>query len=162
MMSKATSKRVKRPFGFVILVTIIGCLLISGIIAFVSYQFFYMVLLFPALMGLAGGIFAWVVFEERNLQGTWWAALGGVLGGAFIFIAYRYISYLLAMQDISIELSFWDYTRSLAAGGTELARRPGSAGIALGQTMFWLLWLVEFSIVMICGGYLGKKMDDKV
>lgn len=161
-MGKAKAERVKRPFWLVILGTLIGCLLISGVIAFAEHQFFYMPLLFPALMGLAGGIFAWVVLEERDLQGTWWAALGGVLAGTFIFITYRYMSYLLAMQDIRIELSFWVYTQRLAEFGTELARRPGSAGIELGEVAVWVLWLVELGIVMILGGSLGKKMDVKV
>lgn len=154
--SPQTPPRVKRPFWFVLLVTFIGALLVAGIIAFVDAQGYYFILIFPMLMGLAGGIFAWVILEERGQQGTWSVAFAGAIGGLLIFLAYRYLSYRLAIGNAEIELSFVEYTRLLAEMGVSITRL--SFSIDLSPALTWGLWGIEVAITMFCGAWISKHI----
>ncbi len=161
--NQPSGQRVKRPLWFVILGAIVGGVLVAGIIAFAEYHFFYIVLLFSALMGLAGGVFAWMIAEAVNQQVTWRAAILGAALGLFIFLSYRYIGYLFVLNEIDLSLSFWEYTELRALTGSTLFRLTNeAAGLTLNTTLTWALWLFEAGIAVFCGGYLGKTMDIKV
>jgi hypothetical protein len=159
----AAHHRVKRPFGWVILLVMVGCVLISALFAFLDVRYFYAIILYSMLIGMSGGIFSWVIFEEKNQQATPIAAIGGALISLIIFCLYRYLAYRFHLNDLDLSLSFWEYTQHIAEHGVTIIRRGAqTGGIHLGTVLTWGLWLLEIVIATLTGGVIAKRMDVNI
>jgi hypothetical protein len=160
---KSTSKPVERPIWLVFIAVVVGMALIAGIIAFVAYHFFYMIIIFTLLIAVAGGIFGWLWADRLGFGSSLWALPVGAVCGLIIYGLYRYFEYLLFMGELdgAISLTFWEYTTFIAEQGFTFSRRPGSSGIELSETIVWIYWAVEIVAVAGLSGWLTRLMDQQ-
>lgn len=160
----SSMEAVKRPLWIVIPALVIGLVLISGIFALAAHHFFYAIILYSLLMALAGGMFGWLLADRFGFPGT---IRAGVIGFAFslgIYLLYRYFEFLLWQGGAepgspAMLMTVWDYTQLQAEAGMVFSRRPGSAGIGLGEILTWGVWGIEMLIAAGVGGYAAYKMD---
>jgi hypothetical protein len=151
--------RANRPLWLSIPVVLIGAVVVSGIIALAAHHTFYAIVLYSALIGLAGGMFGWALVDEFGAQGTWLAAAAGFVFAAGMYVLYRYIEYRLATSDLDGAIGWLDHLRAGAEGGSVYRSRPGTTGIQVGETVTWAIWVLELTVAATVGALLGKKLE---
>lgn len=144
----------RRPLWFVMLCAAIGAVVVSAAIAYVSHRWFALVLLYPALLGISGGLFAWMVAEEvsPDLEGSAIAALSGGLLAAGMYVLHHYLLYRLAGDDGG----WWNYLHATAEAGMIFSTRPGRMGIGLGMWSVWGLRVLECAVAATCGAKVAR------
>jgi hypothetical protein len=168
------------PFGGLIallLVTIIGSLIVGGIVFAVSHLI-YLIVLFPLLMGVIGGGILVGVVKGTKVRSPIIAALFGLIIGVGIIGVYRFAEYYIdfrneittsiresegegvSQQEIDefIDLSLEEETGSpgfvgflkySASLGTTITRSSGSSEMQLDEKATWIYWGVELLIVAL-------------
>jgi hypothetical protein len=86
-------KKVPRQNLPFLLLALIGSLLLGGI-AFGLSQILYVVILFPLVMGLLGGLLNLFVIDRGKVRCLWAATVLGVLTGFTIYATFLYPGYL--------------------------------------------------------------------
>lgn len=134
----------RRVLGMV--ATLIGAVLIGGIIAFAA-QYFYLVILYPVIMATAAGTLSAVWNTEQRSH--FFVVLSAVVLGLIIYGSYRYGEYLLFLRglDSDVAVSFWEFTNLTAKLGISISR--GSTEIALNESMTWAYWGIELLLVCV-------------
>lgn len=127
--------------------TLIGGIVIGGCIAILG-RVFYLIIVFPLLMGLAGGVLAAANVLRFNIKQYWTAALIGLAVGALIYGSYRYIDYLLFVRQLSDNkpLYFFDYLHLVAKFGTSVGTL--ALQVPLSEMATWIYWLIETLVVL--------------
>ncbi len=148
-----------------------------GVVAALVGGFVFLVVLFPILMGLAGGwLLAWAVRRGKVHQ-VWPAALAAVVMGVLIYCIYNAGDYLRFRRDIHeaitmeygpqdqadidlfIELvleqetgqgGYPGYLLLNAQDGVTLTRTYSANGIVLRGFWYWVLFAVELGLVVFC------------
>lgn len=115
--------------GFLVVASILSGLFIGGT-AFALSQVFYLIVLFPAMMGFAG---IWAVnwsLKKAHIPNRFVVALFGVVIGIMIYAAYHYTGYLVfrtsqirAIEkehsvDNQVASRFFDYVLDQETGST--------------------------------------------
>jgi len=170
------------PFGGLlglILATIIGSLVIGGLVFAVSHLI-YLIVLFPLVMGAVGGGLLALVVRSSKIRSPIIAGLFGLLLGIGILGVYRFAEYYIDFrnevttavreeggEDVSQEeidqfiddvlqeevgaSGFLGYLRYSATLGTTITR--SSSEIALDENATWIYWGIELLIVaLFCAG----------
>ncbi len=168
------------PFGgwiALVLATLIGSLVIGGIVFAVSHLI-YLIVLFPLLMGAIGGGLLVLVVKSSKVRSPILAGLFGLILGIGIVGVYRFAEYYIDFrneitnsiresegQDISqqdidefIDLSLEDetgssgfvgYLKYAASLGTTITRSSGSSEMQLDERATWIYWGIELLIVAL-------------
>lgn len=154
---------VSRPIWLLTLIVVIASLFISGLIAFVG-QYVYAIILFPVLMGLAGGFFAVAMgfrlkMGRRDLR----VILGGFLLSVVIYLAYRYFDYLLVAGSTDVPITLEEYLSLSAKLGISISRLGSGLDIDLSESQVWIYWLVELLGTGLIGGFVAVffKIPDQ-
>jgi hypothetical protein len=170
------------PFGGLIgliLATIIGSLVIGGLVFAVSHLI-YLIVLFPIIMGALGGGLLALVVKSGKVRSPIIAGLFGLILGVGIIGVYRFAEYYIDFRnevtavvreeggdDISQEEidqfidetleaevgspGFIGYIRYSATLGTTITRT--SSEVTLDENATWVYWGVELLIVaLFCAG----------
>ncbi|HVO43060.1 MAG TPA: hypothetical protein VMT34_10570 [Aggregatilineales bacterium] len=123
------------PFsGFITLIiaAILVALIAGGIVAFIANQFnFYLVMLFPLLMGIVAGGVTGLVVKSSKIRNPLVAALFGLLAGVGVYGVYHVGRYILfrqtTIQQIASENSV-SQTEADVAFDQVLKKETGTTG----------------------------------
>ena len=88
--------------GVVMLVCALG--FIGGVLGFVAHlvaQYFYLIILFPILIGLALGGIGAVMAKHGRVRNPWVGGLAGFAGGVFAMTAMHYFDYQTFQSNIA-------------------------------------------------------------
>lgn len=142
------------------LATGIGSVLVAGILAFAADRWFYAVILYSVMIGLAGGLFAWAVVEEysNDLQGSRLMLVAGVAASLLIFVLVQYFRYRLAVIDLAVQPGWWEYLVD-SARNTTLSTRIGREGLDVGPLLAWGSRGIDLGFALWSGGYIAKEMN---
>jgi hypothetical protein len=142
--------------------SIVGAIVIGAFVAFLG-QAVYLIIIFPLLMGIAGGIFSLANVLRFDIQRRSIAILIGIGLGALIYISYRYSDYLLFIRTLSSakSLAFFDYLRLSAALGTTVGAGVSALRVPFGETATWVYWLVEALLVIGLSAYIAQMAASK-
>jgi hypothetical protein len=145
-----------------IIASVFVIVFVGGIVAFVDQQLgFYLIVLFPILMGALGGFVGKTFAQQANISLVW-AALIGILIGILTYFAYRYGDYLLflpklAAEGVTASVSFIEYTELQAELGITLSRvASSSSGIELKGQQVWIYWGAELLLIVV-GAVAGVR-----
>jgi hypothetical protein len=148
-----------------------------GAVAFGVSRAMYLVLLFPLLMGLAGGILNLWAIGWGKVRNLWVATIGGLLTGLVIYGVFLYGGYLLyrsekigwtdgasAIEKAEVEADldrsifdsngisgFWGYLNNKSKEGLVIVgkKQIGSSPIVVKDRGVWINWAIE--LITICG-----------
>jgi hypothetical protein len=164
--------------GFVLLFlcTTLGAVTI-GALAFGVSKAAYLVLLFPLLMGLAGGSLNLWAISQGKVRNPWLATISGLLTGVVIYGVFLYGGYLLYRSDkigwaentspaekseVEADLDrsildttghpgFWGYLDQQAKNGVVIVgeKQSNSPPIIIKDRGAWINWIGE--LLIICG-----------
>jgi hypothetical protein len=167
------------PFGgfiALILATIIGSLVIGGIVFAVSHLF-YLIILFPLLMGAVGGSILLLVVKSSKVRSPIIAGLFGLLMGVGIIGVNHFLTYYITDRNDFRSLAVEQYGDDIsqeeldslmdeiliqetgspgfigdlkfnAQLGTTITRSSSSSEVTLDERATWIYWGVELLIVM--------------
>ena len=96
----------------------------AAIIAFAAHQWFYVIALYSFLIGMTGGLMAWMVLSEINpdLQGSRTMVVIGTITSAITFVLYEYLRYRFAVSGVDPRLGWWTFLRVTADTEPEFGR----------------------------------------
>ncbi len=140
---------------------LIGVVLSAGVIAFAAHQWFYVIVLYGFLIGMCGGLMAWMVLDEfdPSLQGTRAMAVGGLATAAFTYVLYEYIRYRLDVAGIDVRSGWWDHLGETARQGSAFGRLGRVSTITLGAWFVWGARGLELAIAMCCGAGIARAVN---
>jgi hypothetical protein len=176
---KASNKVSLLGIPLLFITALLAGLLIGGTAFVISFQFnFFLICIFPLIMGFLGGAFMMVAVRVGKVRSPLLAGLFGLLAGLAIIFVFRAGEYYftvihedamraaerrnrdaseqeIIMQSIPIGLQAFDFgqliefNQLVAELGTSITYR--SSTIELNETMTWILWGIEaLAIVLIC------------
>jgi hypothetical protein len=160
-------------FQWMLWSAIVGGGAIGGITQLISL-FVYLVILFPIMMGFAGGVVMIGAVRQGKVRNPAIATLFGALTGIILYGSMNATGYWQfkqsAAQQITAELGqsggkadalideflqektgdrgFIGYVKHNAQEGVSIGR-VGRQGSNLGETGTWIYWLIEFAIIDI-------------
>jgi hypothetical protein len=124
---------------------------VIGAIAGLIHLAFYLVLIFPILMGFALGGAALGAVVLGKVRNRLVAALAGVLGGCVCILAMHFISYLFVLNKSGGSFSFGQYIDAAARAGVTISSSRGGGRddkpMNLGYTGSFIYWFLELAIV---------------
>jgi hypothetical protein len=148
-----------------------------GVLAFGVSKAAYLVLIFPLLMGLAGGGLNLWAIGQGKIRNPWVATISGLLTGLVIYGVFLYGGYLLYRSEkigwaegaspiekaeVSADLDrsivdntghhgFWGYLHHQAENGLVIVgkNRSNSPPIMVKDRGVWINWAIE--LLTICG-----------
>lgn len=131
--------------------------LVLGLIASVIGQWFYLVLLFPALIGLGMGAICKFAIRLGKVRNPLVAGLAGFMGGCMAMLTMHYCDYHRSMDELEQKLpgvrqhlGFWRFMDLQATQGVTIGRATAGnkdKGMNLGYTGSIIYWLIEVLIV---------------
>jgi uncharacterized membrane protein len=136
------------PIGLIV------CAIIGGIMGFVSYNYFSLVIAFPAIMGIVAGLMAQKTVYRTDGKHSWWGMLLAILFALFTYGVFRYTEYYLTFEDYGTQIkaiaTFRNYLDWSAAQGISISRASSSSsGFDLEGQGVWIFWGVEILIMLI-------------
>lgn len=143
----------------VLIGVVIGMVLVAGVIGFAADRWFYAVVLYSFLIGLAGGLFGWAMGDEwsPDLQQTWFIAVIGVLTTLVLFLMVQYLRYRLGVREFEVRPGWWSHLVT-TAGETEFSRRAGQSTFVVPPAVAWGLRALDLTIALVTGGAIAKLM----
>jgi hypothetical protein len=174
------------PFGGLIgliLATIVGSLVIGGLVFAVSHLI-YLIILFPFVMGAIGGALLSLVVKSSKVRSPIVAALFGLILGIGIIGVYRFAEYYIdfrnevttairedggedvpqeeidqfideSLQEEVGSPGFIGYIKYSATLGTTISRT--SSEVTLDETATWVYWGIELLIVALFSAGMAFK-----
>lgn len=160
-------------------------LALGWLISFVG-QWLYLIVVFPALVGVGLFVVGKVMACMAKMRNPWLGGLLGLVSAIVAMVANHYFDYLRFMeeqkviaalpppgrpwppraQDLALLAQikkvkdFRSFMEFSAREGVTIAGRGGKGGFNLGYTGTWIYWLVELAVVafMAAGGLvLGAR-----
>lgn len=154
----------------------------GGIVGFIS-QFFYLILLFPIVMGGAAGTAIAMTAKSSKVRNPMVAALFGTLTAFITYASMNYVQYITFKQELRKEIiaesgksddanveqltndvlkeatgdtGFIGYIKFSAQQGMSINRAGRSGkGISLDENATWIYWLIELAIIDGLAMYLA-------
>src|SRR5690554_1219937 len=113
---------------------VVGIALSAGIVAFAAHRWFDVILLYGFLLGMCGGLMAWLVLDELDpdLQGTRTMAVAGLVTAAATYGFYEYLRYRLDVAGLAAPPGWWEYLAETARDGASFGRVGRSSTIDQG------------------------------
>lgn len=154
-----------------------GAALVAGVAAgwlasFIG-QWFYLILIFPFVMGLIVAAAGAMGVKFGMVRSPLLAGLGGFLGGMAAILSMHYFEYQRALNDLEKlnpgfraewekeHKGFKDYINIQANQGVRIGRVGRGNGMNLGYIGSYIYWLLEMLLVAGIGfaGMLGAASD---
>lgn len=159
--------------GLLFVVVVISGLLVGGIVAFIS-QFFYLIFLFPLLMGAGAAFVMATGVRGLKIPHASLAVLAALVLCIVLYTSLHYGQYLLFIQqahaDVAQELGsidaasidelldlflleetgatgFVGYMLLQVDSGFEVGRTTSSTSLPVSGSMIWIYWLIEFAVI---------------
>jgi hypothetical protein len=135
--------------------------LVVGVLAGLIHLVFFLVLIFPILMGLAVGAAGYGAVVLGKVRSRLLAAGTGVLAGCLTIIAMHFIMYVVRGGPAA-GWSFGKYIDENARFGVRINSTRGGGpkdkGMNLGYVGSYIYWFVEMAIVAgIAGAMMGSR-----
>lgn len=137
---------------------------IGAIAAYISYNFFSLVLVFPIIMGGVAGALAQKVVYRTDGKWSWWAAILGVVLALLLYAVYRYGDYYLTFEEFGTRIkaiaTFRNYLDWSAEQGINISRTSSSSGgFNLEGREVWIYWGVEVAIILFMGLFTSQSQN---
>ena len=157
-----------------ILSAVVGGALIGGIVSLVS-NLIYLILFFPAAMGLAGGVLVALAIRRGKIRNPVVGQMGGLLAGLIIYSSMWFGNYLQFQNSVRSEIlarspgaavaevdafvdqfiknqtgvsGFSGYILLVDQDGVSIGRVGRSNSVNLGPTFSWVYWGAELFIIL--------------
>jgi len=143
----------------VVIKTVVTILIVGVSMAFVRQQFgFYLMLLFPLLMGAAAGAMAHGWRTQLGLSNSVMYLIAAV-SGIFIYATYRVADYFFFISKLTGEVAptFIEYTQLQALVGVSISGRSGN-GLNLTDSAAYIYWVIEIILIVIASVYVARHM----
>lgn len=138
----------------------IGIALSAGIVAFAAHQWFYVIVTYGFLLGMSGGLMAWMVLDEfdPDLQATQIMAGAGLATATVTYLLYEYLRYRLDVAGAGTRPGWWEYLDATARQGAAFGRLGRASTIDLGAWFVWSARALELIITMCCGAATARAV----
>lgn len=123
-------------------------------------EVFFLILVFPALMGLAIGIAYGLPKRAHSDEEALPHLMLGLVLGALSYSFSHWVAYEVVVADLpaDIDISFWSYLKEVAEG-TEVGRR--ASGFSVSGGWAWALWAGELALTaLVAAGASVASTDD--
>jgi hypothetical protein len=184
---KPSNKVTSSGFTWLLGAAIVSGVAIGSITQIISLAF-YLVVLFPALMGLGGGAAMALAVTKGKVRNPTIAALFGALTGFILYGAMNGVAYWQFKQQIAGEIQqelgqldasdigtvrngylkdktgstgFVGFLKHSAIEGVSIGK-VGQNGANLGETGTWVYWLIELAIIDIIITAIAYKTAKQV
>ncbi len=171
---KPSNKVTANGFTWLLGAAIVSGVAIGSMTQIISLAF-YLVILFPALMGLGGGAAMGLAVQQGKVRNPTIAALFGALTGFILYGTMNGVGYWQFKQQIGKEIQqelgqldaaditqvensylkdktgstgFVGFLKHSAIEGVSIGK-VGQSGVNLGETGTWVYWLIELAIIDI-------------
>jgi hypothetical protein len=136
---------------------LIGGAVIGALVSLLA-NLIYLILVFPIVMGAAGGALVASAVRSGKIRNATVALLGGLLVGVVIYASMWAVDYLQARSSLASgsNFSFVDYVLVMDRIGVSVGRLGNSNSINLGPTFSWVYWGVELLIIMWLAATTGR------
>jgi hypothetical protein len=143
--------------------TFAGAVLIGGLVGFL-HQWFYIVLIFPAGIGLLVGLCGVGGLRAGKFAHPLLAGFVGLIGGCLAMLAMHYFEYYQFLHVLDDDdrivwheggLGFREFVDIRAQQGVTITRTGRKGGMNLGYTGSYIYWAVE---VLIAAGLAAWMM----
>lgn len=160
--------------GWVMLViaALCGGLVLGGL-AFALSQYIWLIILFPAGLGLAAGVLPSEMIQKHNVRSPFAAAVAALLMGLMIYGTIHYLGYLVFHSgtsdllvaehgpiDLDTQAAFVDsfladetgstgflgYLKLEAQAGVSIGSIGSASALRLNESLTWLYWAIEVGI----------------
>lgn len=134
---------------------------VAAVVAYGAHRWFYVLLLYAFLIGMTGGLMAWMVLDEvdPDRQGTRLMAVAGVAAAAVAYLLYEYLLYRFDVAGFEPRPGWWSYLTETAQGGATFGRLGRTSSIDLGAWFVWSTRVLEFGIAMACGAGVARSVN---
>ena len=157
-------KRPVRPMWLVLLTLMVGVFMVGAIVALTGHYVFHLVLLAPVLMGIAGGVFGWLLANRLNWYQRRTLRIIGAIFALVIYLCYHLIAYGLFTHLVE-SVTVIEYINLMLERGTTISRRSNPL-FSLSGSAIWIYWGIESIIAMGIGGQIAylveKSYDEKI
>ena len=151
-----------QPMGLIVaFVAAVVAGVAMGWLASLISQWFYLILIFPAVIGGAVGFAGALAVQFGKVRNPWLAGLAGAVGGVTATVAMHYFDYgkfvSILQEKEPAALRVWeqsgrgfvDFVDLSATQGVQIGRagRGGGKGLNLGYVGSYIYWGVELLIV---------------
>lgn len=174
-----------------LLVSILVGGVIIGALVYGIAHFFYLIVLFPIIMGALGGIVVASAMSRGKIRNPLIGVVGGLLIGCVIYGSYNYLDYrefrsearaavaeelegeeqadtakLDEMVDfvLAMETSstgFIGYVKLQAQEGVSIGRVGRGNALNLGSTFTWIYWAVELAMIAGFAAITGRQAGKR-
>lgn len=135
--------------------------LVAGVVAFAAHQWFYVIVLYGFLIGMCGGLMAWMVLDafDPELQGTRIMAIAGLATATATYLLYEYLRYRFEVIGIDPRPLWWDHLQETAQAGASFGRLGRNSTIDLGPVFVWAARALDLAIAMCCGWGIARTVN---
>lgn len=134
---------------------------VAAVVAYAAHQWFYVLLLYGFLIGMTGGLMAWMVLDEFDpgLQGTGRMAVAGAAAAAVTYLLYEFLRYRLDVSGFDLRPGWWDHLVETGREGVAFGRVGRTSTIDLGTGFVWGFRVLESAIAVFVGGAIARQVD---
>lgn len=139
------------PAGVLLLLFLVTAsgLLLGGIASLVS-RFFYLIVLFPLVMGAGTGLAGMVGVHVGKVRNVWLAAFIGFFGGCLALFTMHYCDYLHFRSQLpeilQPEVSFFRYIDASAEQGVNISRLARGSSMNMGYVGTYIYYGFEMLV----------------
>jgi hypothetical protein len=142
---------------------------IGAVVSFI-HRWFYLVILFPALLGVGVGLAGRQGLKLGKVRNSVVAGGLGVVAGVLVMLVSYYGGYLLTLREVNKEVpggraqemgfTFPNYMDALATDGVQIGRPGRGQGMNLGYAGSYLYWGAEMVFAAGAAFFMIRKSTD--
>lgn len=138
----------------------LGVAVSAAAVAFAAQHWIDVIVLYGFLIGMSGGLMAWMVLDELDpdLQGSRVMAAAGVATATVTYGLYEYLRYRFAVAGLNPLPGWGEHLLRTADQGAEFGRLGRTWTAHLGPQVVWGARALELAIAMCCGGCIARAI----
>ncbi len=112
---------------------------------------FYLIVLFPVLMGVVAGLWVRTIAGALRSRSMLLVLPLALILTAVAYGTYRYAEYFFVLEELDMtsqQLTFQEYTDLTVEIGIEITRSTSDAGFTLQDGLVWGYWGLEVVIIL--------------
>lgn len=147
-------------------IALIACGVVGGVLAFISYNYFSLIVIFPVIMGVVAGTMARQVVKQTDGGNSFKTILLAIVLALITYGVYRYAEYYLTFEEFGNRIkaiaTFPNYLNWSAEQGISITRatQSDSSGLELTGQGVWIFWGVEILIMLFVAFSSSRNNDD--